>query len=122
MILDIVSKLLRHLLVLIALFGVATQTFAYAQQTTGSVVSRVTGGRRVECVGMAMKPSAEKQAPCHGLTLDCIAKMGCIPASALADQPVPIARSIVWRTVVYTDGHSAAAGLTVEPEVFPPII
>lgn len=115
------TSFFRQFLVLIALFGAVGQTMVYAQPMTSATIPVTRTTVSSDCAGMTMKATFKKSVPCQGLTLDCIAKMGCVPASALPGQSVVLSRSIAWTAICYPRGHLTAGGLTVEPEVFPPI-
>lgn len=117
----IVTAPFRHLLVLIGLLGALGQTVAYAQSAAAPIVAALDAAGSSNCGGMSMPTRVDKSSPCHGPTLDCIAKMGCLPASALPDQPMPLSQPIMWRTIHYPSLLTPSTGLTVEPEVFPPI-
>ncbi len=98
------------------LLGIAGQTAAYAVVAVapGHAMTKEAG-----CDGM-MK-AVPRDTPCHGLTPDCIAKMGCSQASALPDHAPRLARPGAWQPVRYPRHMIPVTGLTVEPEIFPPI-
>ena len=112
---------LRLLLVLLTLFGLVGQTAVYAMAPIAApAVSTIElAAPSDDCAGMAMSDSDEM--PCKGMTLDCIAKMGCLtppvvaPAAGLATHPV------IYERVAYSAPRETMAGVTVQPEIFPPI-
>ena len=98
--------------------GIAGQTAAYAAAAVTPDHAVVAGP---DFAGMVKAPAARQSSPCHGLTPDCMAKMGCVPTSALPERMPPLARPRTWQRVRYPRRVTPVAGLTVEPEVFPPI-
>ena len=69
-----------------------------------------------------MKMMKQDEKPCKGLTLDCIAAMGCVVSMTLSsDLPVP------ERAAIFLESPAAAiarclAGRTLAPEPEPPSI
>ena len=117
----IVIRFLRLLLVLIALLGPAGQTVAYAQPATAAAAITTGAHGKSDCEGLFSHTRVVESVPCRDLPLDCVGKMGCLQTSVLPDRAVLKRRSIVWQTIHYPDMVTPATGLTVKPEVFPPI-
>lgn len=112
---------LRLLLVVFTLFGLVGQTAVYAMAPLAApAVSTIeVAAPSSDCAGMQMADGEDM--PCAGVTLDCIAKMGCIAPPALAPAAELSSRPVTYGTVAYAISPETAAGLTVSPEVFPPI-
>lgn len=115
------ARFLRHLLVLIALLGPLDHALAYAQPVTVASETTTSVQGNPGCKGMSLVPGIVKSMPCPDQPLDCIGKMGCLHTSLLPDRAVPQPRLIVWQLIHYLGVVTPATGLTVEPEVFPPI-
>jgi len=115
---DTVTRILRPFLILLAMLAIVGQPAAYAALAITPAHTSDVGSA---CAGMVEMPAATKATPCHGLTLECLAQLGCMQASALPSQPNRPAKPVAWRSVHYPHGRMVVIGLTVEPEVFPPI-
>ena len=112
---------LRLLLVMFALFGLVGQTAAYAMAplASQSVSTIEVAAPSTDCAGMMM-PDGDTM-PCEGITLDCIADMGCIAPPALAPSAELSSHAVIYERVAYEARRPTFAGLTVSPEIFPPI-
>lgn len=112
----------RKLLVLIALLGAFGQAAVYAAPTMAPVAITATASE-INCAGMeiASSDADADAAPCQGMTLACIAKMGCVSASLVTAEPSAFALPVRFFRIRYVTIDPAFASLTVEPEVFPPI-
>ena len=110
----------RFLIVLLALFGLAGQTAVYAMApvAAASVSSIEVAAPSMDCAGMTM-PDGDSM-PCEGITLDCIADMGCIAPPALASSAELSSHPETYERAAYDVRRSNLAGLTVSPEIFPP--
>ena len=60
--------------------------------------------------------------PCTGHTRGCIDHIGCVTVSALPTSPASIAVPIEWTLLDYHLAAQALAGISVEPELSPPIL
>lgn len=114
-------RLLRHILLVGALIGLLGQAAAYAAGPRWPVASMPTASAMDDCMGMMEKQQpAEK--PCKGITLDCMAAMGCTLPILLKTGPessaIPPSNSLqaFWPPV------TALAGEDVAPEPQPPSV
>ena len=112
---------LRLLFVLLALSGLVGQTAVYAMApvTTPAEMVVEVDGPSMDCAEMT--PADEATMPCEGMTLDCIAKMGCLVSPAVAPLAGLTAHPVFYGRVDYLATRETASGLTVRPEIFPPI-
>ena len=112
---------LHLLLVVFALFGLVGQTAAYAMAPLASqAVSNIElAAPSTDCAGMTV-PAGDTM-PCEGITLDCIAEMGCIAPPALAPSAELSSHAVIYQRVDYDARRATFAGLTISPEIFPPI-
>lgn len=75
-----------------------------------------------DCADMATQDQGKTSAPCKGLTLDCVAQMGCVVPMTIAgavhvlDDPLLRAKPDFWPVV------PVLAGGTIVPEPHPPSI
>jgi hypothetical protein len=116
-----VKRSLSLLLLLGALLGLFGQAAAFAIGPRLVTPAEVTAASSMpmDCAEMPQK-DAEKPMPCKGLTLDCIAAMGCVlpvvlgetgPLDMANDEGTPLERSST--TPVLT-------GRSIAPEPYPP--
>ena len=117
-----VPRFFKHLFVLIALFGPIGHTTAYGQASTVALVTTTSAHGETDCEGMSLQSGIAKSMPCRNLPFDCVGKLGCLQTSLLPNRAVPPPRLIVWQTIHYSGVVIPATGLTVKPEVFPPIV
>ena len=107
----VLTRLLRLCLALAFLVGVTAQlvpsSMAQAQMT---VSTEMAGG----CAG--------PQPPCTGHTPNCVDHVGCITVSALPTSPTSIAVPVEWTSLDYDLVPESLAGISVEPELSPPIL
>ena len=77
--------------------------------------------KSADCMEMMQdEQQGPAQVPCHGLTLDCIAMMGCFVPIALF--PAPDAHeAMAIKAIHFPQSVYALSGLSEEPESEPPI-
>lgn len=112
---------LRLLLVLLTLFGLIGQTAVYAMPPIAApAVSMIeVAAPSDDCAGMAMGDGDEM--PCKGVTLDCIAKMGCVAPPVLAPSADLSSHAVAYTAAAYDTRLTTFVGLTIPPDLFPPI-
>ena len=76
----------------------------------------------IDCAGMmkAHKPASEH--PCKGLTLACIAQMGCVVPMTVVESAPIVERAVVARLAVTRAAPIALPGLEIAPEPEPPAV
>ncbi len=63
-----------------------------------------------------------KQVPCKRVSLDCATQLGCICPPTLPNPPAGLGFPIAYGRLAYWPPPAAAhAGLSIEPNLFPPI-
>lgn len=62
------------------------------------------------------------QPPCNGHMPNCLDHGGCITVSALPASPTLIAVPVEWLSLDYDFARRALAGISVKPELLPPIL
>lgn len=104
---------------MIGLFG------AQAAYARGPVAVKVATAMAMDANCMAMmvkqKPAPENK-PCKGLTLDCIAAMGCVVPLATADLAVGIATPRIYDALAFWPTHVVLVGKSLAPDPEPPTI
>lgn len=60
--------------------------------------------------------------PCTGHTPSCVGHIGCITVSAIPTAPDSIAVPVEWTLLDYDLGPVSLAGISVKPELSPPIL
>jgi hypothetical protein len=101
--------------------GLLGQQTAAAAAPEATQISMQTSSMSADCMEMMGKQPHPAEKPCKGLTLDCIAAMGCaiplarLDAAAAVEQPV-VTPVMFWTTTRVLIG----ADLAPEPE--PPTI
>ncbi len=113
--------MLRLLLLVGALIGLFSQGLALAH--IPAPVASHSQQMSDDCMAMMAKAQQEKrQAPCKGITLDCIAMMGCVVSMTL---PEPVIVAAALRSPAPIPGIAVARPLatrTVAPEPEPPAL
>jgi hypothetical protein len=62
------------------------------------------------------------QPPCTGHMSNCVDHVGCITVSALPTSPTSIAVPVEWTSLDYDLAPEALAGISLKPELSPPIL
>src|SRR5260370_30112859 len=77
-----------------------------------------------DCAHMAVAEQATAspaKAPCNAVTIDCIKAMGCIGSPTIPTRPDQLSRLIQYSPVAYCSSPCARTGLSIEPDLLPPI-
>lgn len=108
-----------------ALLGLFAQeaAFASAPAMAQQEIAASATGMSDECAEMMGLAKPEKSdAPCNGLTLDCIAKMGCALPLAAPTLAAPLAVAHFQRAIVNELPTTRLVGRNLGPEPDPPLI
>ena len=62
------------------------------------------------------------QPPCTGHLPNCVDHLGCVTVSALPTSPTAIAAAFEWTSLGYVLMPESLAGISVKPELSPPIL
>jgi hypothetical protein len=107
------------MLLLGAMLGLFGQQAAYAVGAHPVTVSQMSS----DCMEMMQKEQPQPaHKPCKGLTLDCIAAMGCIVPIVLKDPAVPAAARQLVSAPTFWASTSVLIGTDLPPEQHPPTI
>ncbi len=75
------------------------------------------------CMAMMAKPQpAPEKKPCKGLTLDCIAAMGCVVPLVTANLASGIATPRIYDELAFWPTHVVLTGKSLAPDPEPPTI
>lgn len=113
-----VKRVLHLLLLLGAMVGLLGQAAAYASGPSTKSAPMAMAGMSADCMKMMAQHEQPAQKPCKGMTLDCIAAMGCVVPILLGDAPqmpasfAPVKVAAFWPTSTVLRGSE----LTPEPE------
>jgi|SRR5438105_7512039 len=107
----VLKRLLTLGLTLALVVGTTTQLMpsSMAHPDTG-IRADVTGG------------GAGPQPPCTGHMPNCIDHLGCVTVSALPASPASIAVAFEWTSLSYDFAPGSLSGISVKPELSPPIL
>ena len=65
---------------------------------------------------------AGPQLPCTSHGANCVDHIGCVTVSALAASPASVAVAFEWRSLDYDPVPESRSGISVKPELSPPIV
>ena len=91
----------------------ATPCMAAANTATGDCCANVAA--------MKDHPGPMKPVPCKGISLDCAKEFGCISSPALPAPSTALGSPTVYGRVAYWPPATSRAGLSIKPDLFPPI-
>ena len=72
-------------------------------------------------MAMDMGDTGSMPMPCKSKLPNCFSSIGCIFMVALPPAYTPTATQLTWLRVVYTSVTSSQAGMSLEPDLGPPI-
>jgi hypothetical protein len=122
-----VKRALHLLLLLGALIGLLGQETAFASgppavSATIAMAAMTDSGMSEDCMKMMAQQQQPAQKPCKGMTLACIAAMGCvIPMAVRNDAPVLGARE-AGPTLAFWTTTTVLRGSDLTPEPEPPTL
>ena len=107
----VLKRFLRICLALAFLIGVTVQLVPSSVSDTPTMASAAMS----DCCDTP-------QAPCTGHLPNCLDHGGCVTVSALPASPTSIAVPVEWTSLDYDLAPEALAGISVKPELAPPIL
>ncbi|MCW3847910.1 hypothetical protein OF829_11725 [Sphingomonas sp. LB-2] len=113
-------RALHFLLLLGALIGLFGAESAYALGPRMAVAPAAVSGMDADCMEMMRKAPPSAPTPCKGMTLDCIAAMGCVVPVLVQDQAAAVAEPGMAMRQVFWPATSVLAGSDPPPEQHPP--
>lgn len=117
-------KLIRSLVVVLALAGFVGQTSARAMPMPMTAADRPAPPMMdcAEMPGMAETPADKSpiQTPCKGMTADCIGKMGCATVAMTPPASFGVSRAVTYKTVTFANLVQMRQGVTAPRLYHPP--
>ncbi len=83
--------------------------------------SAIAGPQATACAGMGTGCDGAKP-PCTGHAPSCVDRVGCVTISALPTSPTTVAVPVEWTLLDYNLVPVSLIGISVEPELSPPIL
>jgi hypothetical protein len=122
-----VKRVLSLLMLLGALIGLMGQETALAAAPVHAPaaimkMSEGTAPMSADCMEMMQKAPQPAQKPCKGLTLDCIAAMGCVVPIAVTPESTLVDKMIYERMEHFPAPANALTGRVLAPEPEPPTL
>ena len=95
---------------------------AFLAGVTGQLMPSSVAAPQMTLSGDMAGGCAGPQPPCTGHMPNCLDHGGCITVSALPASPAAIAVPVEWTSLDYILAPQALAGISVKPELTPPIL
>ena len=115
------KRTLHLLLLLGALIGLFGQATAYAAGPRGPIAPMAVSQMDGNCMEMMQKQQPTEK-PCKGLTLDCIAAMGCVVPIVLRDAGTFSLTPQIFSLQAFWPATTVLVGSDLAPEPPPPTI
>lgn len=117
------KRALQLLLLFGAVLGLFGQQAAYAAGARAVVAPTAVSQMSADCMEMMQKqPAQPAEKPCKGLTLDCIAAMGCVVPVVLKEPATPTPAPQFVSLQEFWPTASVLVGSNLPPEQHPPTI
>ena len=118
------KRWLSFLLLFGAVLGLLAQEGAFASAPAMPMADTAIAASAMsdECAEMMGIDKSQGKEPCQGLTLDCIAKMGCALPPAVASPAMPLAAMAHIPGLLDPLPIRRLAGRTIGPEPDPPLL
>lgn len=116
------KRVLHLFLVLGALAGLIGQAAAYASGPAAVSAPMAMAGMSADCMRAMAQEQQPSGKPCKGLTLDCIASMGCVVPMVLRDAPPVPASPVSHQAMAFWTTTTILHGSDLTPEPEPPTI
>ncbi|ABF54252.1 hypothetical protein Sala_2546 [Sphingopyxis alaskensis RB2256] len=117
------NRVLQLLLLLGAVLGLFSQQAAFAAGTHMTAAPAAVSQMSADCMEMMEKQQPEPaQKPCKGLTLDCIAAMGCVVPIVLKEPAAPVSAPELVSALAFWPATTVLIGNNHPPEQHPPTI
>ena len=117
-----VNRVLHLLLLLGAMIGLFGQAAAYASGPSTKSTPMAMSGMGADCMKMMAQHEQPGQKPCEGMTLDCIAAMGCVVPIILGDAPPMPASLAPVKVAAFWPSSTVLRGSELTPEPEPPTL
>jgi hypothetical protein len=116
-----VKRFLASLLLIGALFGLFGAQIAAARSVPTAMSPHKAMAMDADCMAMmATQQPAPQKKPCKGLTLDCIAAMGCMVPLVAADLSGGVVTQRIYGALGFWPTTSVLTGKSFAPDPDPP--
>lgn len=117
------KRLLASLLLVGALLGLFGAELAYARGVPPVLSAPKAMAMDADCMAKMAKPQpAPEKKPCKGMTLECIAAMGCVVPLMVADLTEAVAAPFLYDAPDFWPQTNVLAGRNLAPDPEPPTI
>lgn len=117
------KRLLASLLLVGALLGLFGAELAYARGVPPVLTAPKAMTMDADCMAMMAKPQpAPETKPCKGMTLECIAAMGCVVPLMVADMTDAVAAPFLYDAPDFWPRTNVLTGQSLAPDPEPPTI
>ena len=110
--------MLKRIATFLLAFGVVLATTLQVIPRASVTAPHATISATMDMAGDCNNPAS----PCKGLTPACIDSMGCLMTAALPAAPLSASVPVQWAEASYAPATAVLAGVTPDPELFPPIL
>lgn len=114
------KRVLHLFLLLGALVGLMGQAAAYASNPAPVSAPMAISGMSADCMNAMAQKQQPSGKPCKGLTLDCVASMGCVVPMVLRDAPRVPASPVAHGAMAFWTTTTTLHGSDLKPEPEPP--
>ena len=123
----LVKRLLPVLLLLGAMIGLLGQAVAYASVLPAvsapmTMSDMADSGMSEDCMKMMAQQQQPAQKPCKGMTLACIAGMGCVVPMAVRNEAPALAVRSADPSLAFWPTTTVLRGSDLAPELEPPTL
>src|SRR5579863_1801714 len=115
-----VKRALHLFLLLGAMIGLFGQAVAYASGSSAMSAPMAMSSMSADCMKMMAQQQQPVQKPCKGMSLDCIAAMGCVVPIVLRDAPPMPASFEPAQVAAFWPTATVLRGSELAPEPEPP--
>lgn len=116
------KRALQLLLLLGAVLGLFGQQAAFGAGAHMTAAPAAVSQMSADCMEMMEKQQPEPAKPCKGLTLDCIAAMGCVVPIVLKEPAGPVSAPELVSAPAFWPTTAVLIGNNHPPEQHPPTI
>ena len=114
--------ILRRVLVLITIIAFVGGMTLQAMPSAVALGLPTSSQADAACPHMATDhPGTQKPLPARSMDADCVKQMGCIGSPNVPSRSAEMQRRVSYTTVTYWSLTQYRTGLSVEPDLFPPI-
>jgi hypothetical protein len=121
---SVVVRILRGLLVAVTVLAFLGGTTVQAMPlltANGMAAKAGVPCEHMAAMGQSGSAVPGHNAPCKGITPDCVKRMGCIGIPSLPVRAGVLVTPVSYVTITYWPPRETLGGLSLKPDLFPPI-